>query len=146
APAPHSSVPEAAEQLRLNLTDFLDLGTLREVQERFTALTRLQTVIRDADGNVLAAPTDPADLVSERILEHLIADQDIDPEQPLVAPILVEGQQLGTIAIELQESSQLEASRENLRRLALDFGIPRAKVESFVDEVERVAAPNLTAA
>lgn len=85
---------------KLSLTDFLDLETLREVQEAFEAVTRLSTAIRDADGKRLTLPSDERQRsASDQLLEQLIADEDVDGGR-FAAPILVEGQQLGSITID----------------------------------------------
>ena len=43
---------------KLSLTQFLDLDTLQEVQDSFTAVTGLNTTIRDRDGKQVTADTD----------------------------------------------------------------------------------------
>src|ERR671912_171127 len=41
----------------LRLTDFMDLGTLQEIQDSFAAVADVKAVITDAGGNLLTQPT-----------------------------------------------------------------------------------------
>lgn len=88
---------------RLSLTDFLDLGTLQEIQDAFASVTRLTTSILDADGKPVTAPTDAlkrhhSDLVFEQLID--IDHEDGQTDSSFIAPINVEGQNLGSIVIE----------------------------------------------
>lgn len=87
---------------RPTLTDFLDLTTLQEIQDAFTALTKLPTTILDADGRPLTIPTDTARRErSDRVLDYLLFESDgADGAGVYVAPIVLEGQQLGTIKVQ----------------------------------------------
>ncbi len=77
------------------------MRTLQELQDSFTALTRLTTTIHDADGRPVTSPTDAAARdESDRVLDWLMADEVSRGDQgPLTAPIIVEGQQLGSITL-----------------------------------------------
>ena len=57
-PIGEASVATAPGGVRLSLTDFLDLGTLQEIQDSFTAVTRLVTTIRDATDQPITQQTD----------------------------------------------------------------------------------------
>src|SRR5688500_16959182 len=50
-----SMTPAPEDNLRL--TDFMDLGTLQEIQDSFAAVADVRAVITDADGNLLTQPT-----------------------------------------------------------------------------------------
>lgn len=86
---------------RLQLTDFIDLRTLQELQDAFSALTNLSATIRDADGRPLTAPSDPAtQKEADRILEWLVSEELNRPQKDhLTAPIVVAGQTLGSITV-----------------------------------------------
>lgn len=85
---------------KLSLIDFLDVDTLQEVQDSFTAVTRLITTIRDADGKALTDPTDAqVRAMSDELLEQLLAGEAM-AEGRFVAPIVVEGQEIGSITVE----------------------------------------------
>src|SRR4051812_1157100 len=49
-----------ASEDNLRLTDFMDLGTLQEIQDSFAAVADVKAVITDADGNLLTQPTPAA--------------------------------------------------------------------------------------
>lgn len=122
--------PTAPSAPKLSLTDFVDLGTLQEIQDAFASVTRLSTTILDADGQPTTAPTDTikrhqSDLVFEQLID---IDDELPPHLPeaqaqlaaaaiagttgeggvgsgggakqFQAPITVEGQTLGSIVIE----------------------------------------------
>jgi len=96
---------EARPPQRLDLTDFLDLDTLQEIQDSFAAVTRLLACIPDADGARLTPPIDPQQrAASEKVLDQLLTADELGDET-LVAPIIVGGQQLGSIQIELGSST-----------------------------------------
>ena len=85
---------------RLSLTQFLDLDTLQEIQDSFTAVTGLSTTIRNRDGSQITTDTDPEkQRASHLVLEQLIAT-DSDEKGRFSAPIMVEGQVLGSIIME----------------------------------------------
>lgn len=89
----------ASDSPRPKLTDFLDLTTLQEIQDAFAALTKLPTVILDAEGRPLTTPTDTARQErSDRVLDFLLLENDEASGAGVYsAPIVLEGQQLGTI-------------------------------------------------
>lgn len=127
-PAP--SLPAAGPRhfpasARLALTDFLDLATLQEVQDSFTAVTRLNTIILDAKGGAITAPTDPRQRAeSDSVLEHLIESEQ-DACGRLLAPIQIEGQTLGSIEV-----------REDYAAAAA--GVTPQALESFKAEAARL--------
>ena len=50
------------EQLRL--TDFLDLSTLQEIQDSFTAVAGVKALIADAEGNILTQSAPSAEFLA----------------------------------------------------------------------------------
>ncbi|WP_432798555.1 SpoIIE family protein phosphatase [Poriferisphaera sp. WC338] len=117
-PAPSSDDPAtnlAATQLSLTpkLTDFLDLATLQEIQDAFTAATRLQTTIVAADGSPITAPTNtPQRDASNAALAHLISPEDLDHDT-VTAPIMLEGKHIASINITPGTPDADETATEN---------------------------------
>lgn len=78
-PAPARPITPSAP--KLSLTDFVDLGTLQEIQDAFASVTRLSTTILDADGHPATVPTDAvkrhqSDLVFEQLID---VDEELQP-------------------------------------------------------------------
>ena len=138
--------PEAPR--RLSLTDFLETSTLQEIQDSFTAVAGLATRICDAEGNQLTAPTDPRERArSDAALDWLLVGDFDGPEGRFSAPIRVEGQNLGSIVVEEQESgSGTGPTSQQLRELAETLAVPEAERDRFVEAVERLWRPNRAAA
>lgn len=131
---------------RLSLTDFLDLGTLQEIQDSFTAVTRLVTTIRDADGRPVVAPTDARSrALSDQLLQQLIEVDGAEGNR-FVAPIVVEGQELGSITIEpkvLPPPQLHDADRINA--VAGKLGVSDDTVVKFANALDDLSAPNRAA-
>jgi sigma-B regulation protein RsbU (phosphoserine phosphatase) len=174
AAEPSTEEPRASAP-RLSLTDFLDLGTLQEIQDSFTAVSRLHAIIRDADGQPLTLVTDAARRAqSDLVLEQLLtADETADG--PFVAPIIVEGQELGSIAIDRPQAEGLSPgsspgtspgtspesspasdgegnatvtrreARALLRRVAKRLHIPAEAARPFIEAAEAAYSPNRAA-
>jgi len=108
---------------RLTLTDFLDIRTLQDLQDGFAALTQLTTTIRDADGQLLTVPTDTSTrLQSDQLLDLLLTDEDTDAASGLlVAPIVVDGQELGRIEIADRAADAAPLPTGALRAAAVQF-------------------------
>src|SRR5947207_2899653 len=89
-------MPIEIDQLRL--TDFLDLATLQEIQDSFTAVAKVKATITDADGVVLTQPA-PTKEFLRRQSAIALADQEGPTKEgrEYVAPIMVNNQRLGTI-------------------------------------------------
>ncbi len=129
----------------LSLTDFLDVGALQEIQDRFTAVTRLCTTIRDAAGRQVTAPTDVVDLTqSELWLEQLItAERD---GERFSAPIVVEGQVLGSISIEREAvECDTPATRDRFAEAARQLGVDEAQIAAVTDAAAAHFAPGRAA-
>lgn len=137
----------AADAPRLSLTDFLDVATLQDVQDGFTAVTRLATVIRDADGKRITSVTRSRQrALSDEVLEQLIGG--VTDAGPLVAPIQLEGQTLGTIAIQTDDDAplvELDEARQSLKRLAEKLAIPADAAAQLIAAAEREFAPSRAA-
>lgn len=141
---------------RLSLTDFLDLRTLQEIQDGFSAVTHLWTVIADADGRPLTQPTD-ADTrqASDQVLDFLIGAHDGDGQPTeatdagatrFVAPIIVEGETLGSITIERDNPAAAALGRPDaLAELARRIGVGDDQVEPLIEAVRQACGPNRAA-
>src|SRR5947207_3042807 len=99
----------------LQLTDFMDLPTLQEIQDSFAAIANVKATITDAEGNLLTQPTPTKEFLRrQRAIEE--AEDDGESDSPVdgqpagmaalspqrngreyVAPIMVNNQRLGTI-------------------------------------------------
>src|SRR3954465_13782270 len=97
----------------LNLTDFMDLPTLQEIQDSFAAIANVKARITDAQGNLLTQPTPTKEFLRrQRAIEEAedgngeeIPAMDAAANFPAspsrdgreyVAPIMVNNQRLGT--------------------------------------------------
>jgi len=89
----------------LRLTDFLDVSTLQEIQDSFAAVVDVRARIMDADDKVVTqgAPTKEflrrQSVLSVAAREHMGHDEAGMPmrDGEYVAPIIVNGQRLGTV-------------------------------------------------
>ncbi len=119
------------DEQALSLTDFLDIAALQEVQDSFSSVTRLETTIRDADGESITAPTDSEGRSqSDTVLDFLLtgdahdADDDSIDDAAFVAPIVVDGRELGYIEIaEYARPAASRANRNELREVAEALGV-----------------------
>src|SRR4051812_20960394 len=84
----------------LQLTDFLDLTTLQEIQDGFAAVASVKATITDAQGSILTQPAPTREFLQR---QRAIAQADETSDGPqregreYVAPIIVNNQRLGTI-------------------------------------------------
>jgi phosphoserine phosphatase RsbU/P len=131
---------------RLSLTQFVDLDTLQEIQDSFTAVTGLTATIHDPDGKQVTAPTDAQQRrASDQVLEQLIA-ADADDSGRFSAPIAVEGQVLGSIA--LMSSPDVDGctpGQDELRQVIDSLGIPGEQADELVAAAEQHCGPNKAA-
>jgi sigma-B regulation protein RsbU (phosphoserine phosphatase) len=90
---------QPASAAKLSLTDFIDPGTLQELQDSFTSFARLSMRVLDAQGNPVTKPTDlPARALADQAFEHLTyAEREADGS--LRAPINIGGIELGSIVV-----------------------------------------------
>ena len=126
----------------VQLTDIISPQSLQEIQDGFAALTRLKTEILDGSGEPITEPTE----FEQRTLSDLTLDWLIDGDEqmpdggePLTAPIIVEGRQLGSIRIQSHQPSGVPASpvqvaqfRQKIAHLPL--------TEAQIDEIVEAAS------
>ncbi|HZK82033.1 MAG TPA: SpoIIE family protein phosphatase [Humisphaera sp.] len=86
----------ALESDKLQLTDFLDLATLQEIQDSFTAVAGVRATIGDAEGRIITqlAPT-PEFLRRQVTLSQEVGLSEEDGD--VVTPIMVNDQRVGTL-------------------------------------------------
>lgn len=90
---------------KLRLTDFLDLSTLQEIQDSFTAVAGVQAIIADADGKVLTQTAPTAEFLRrQRTLAG--AGALASSEGELIAPIIVNDQRLGMLRLLVDTSGK----------------------------------------
>lgn len=158
-----ASVDAAPTSPKLSLTDFLDLSSLQEVQDSFAALTRYTTTILDAQGQQVTVPTDVSHREqSDQWLNHLLAGDDTETEplsqthnlhalsgegNAFAAPIVVEGQVLGSIALQQQEvDGQTPApSRDRFQQALAKLGLADEQIQEVTEAAEQTYAPSRAA-
>jgi len=145
-----------ASEDNLRLTDFMDLGTLQEIQDSFAAVADVKAVITDADGKLLTQPTPAASFLRrQRALAETAraaaglgpltgvgappavqlddGDGEHRPQKDgaeYVAPITVNGQRLGTIRMSANSTPGVDEAK--LSSLAEKFGLEPRQVRSLV--------------
>jgi phosphoserine phosphatase RsbU/P len=147
ADGPASSADTRAQPL--NLTDFVDLASLQDVQDGFTALTRLAMTIRDAQGRELTQPTDAHERSrSDRVLDFLLTDDELaGADGVLDAPIVVDGQAVGRIEVHPRlATSPSAAPPARLRELAASLGLDAPQIEQLQTAAEADLLPPRAAA
>lgn len=141
-----SSSPAPAAGARLKLTDFLDVNSLQEVQDSFSALSRLTTLIRDAEGNPLTTPTDAKHQAQSDQWLELLLSADADEDGVFSAPIVVEGQALGSIVIEPERFAEVTPVHRARFRKALDkLGLSDADKDALTKAAEESFMPSRAA-
>ncbi|HET6250424.1 MAG TPA: SpoIIE family protein phosphatase [Tepidisphaeraceae bacterium] len=122
---------------KLQLTDFLDLSTLQEIQDSFTAVAGVKAIITDADGHVLTQPEPTAAFLRRQ--RTLAEDGNlIQNEGEFVAPIVVNDQQLGTLRMALNgalHGASDGLDEEKLSSLSLRLGLPPAHLKTICSEL-----------
>ncbi len=130
---------------KLSLTQFVDLDTLQEIQDSFTAVTGLTAKIHDPDGKQITVPTDADQRrASDLVLEQLIA-ADADDAGRFSAPIAVEGQILGSISLEPKPADVASPGQDELREVMDSLGIPLDKTDELAAAAELHCGPNKAA-
>ncbi|MFN3166709.1 MAG: SpoIIE family protein phosphatase [Phycisphaeraceae bacterium] len=131
--------PDAAA--KLSLTDFIDAGTLQELQDSFTSFARLSMRVLDAQGHPVTRPTDlPARALADQAFEQLTyAEREADGS--LRAPINIGGIELGSIVV---HPHQIEADhglspgqRDKLVSLCAALGIVGEAREQLLTAAEQ---------
>ena len=89
---------------QLQLTDFLDIATLQEIQDSFTAVAGVKAIIADADGKPLTSP-EPAQEFLRR--QRTLANEAtlLHDEGEFVTPIVVNDRRLGTLRMSINGMS-----------------------------------------
>ncbi|HEX5245149.1 MAG TPA: SpoIIE family protein phosphatase [Tepidisphaeraceae bacterium] len=121
----------------LELTDFLDLPTLQEIQDSFAAVAGVKATITDSAGNLLtqAAPA-PEFLRRQQALidqEPLIQDQG-----QFIAPIMVNDQRVGTIRMSLNGADSSETpsiDEQKLAQLSAKVGLSSAQIAEIANDL-----------
>ena len=138
---------------RLRLTDFLDLGTLQEIQDAFASVTRLSTTIFDEQGQPITTPTDAAkrhqsDLIFEQLIGIGDAASSTMGNGKFTAPIAVEGQTLGSIVIEPAGPPMEDAAerQRDLDALAKALKLDPIQRDELIDAAELAFGTNRGAA
>lgn len=146
----------------LSLSDFLDRDTLQEIQDSFCSVTRLITSIRGADGQTLTTPTDTQrrdasdilldQLIDDGLTENISTDQKNDPDSKnkFTAPIMLNGQKLGSIVIEHPDAfvTTIEASepqKAKFLELGRTLGMDEDQSMAMIRKIDEVAKPNRAA-
>jgi serine phosphatase RsbU (regulator of sigma subunit) len=121
----------------LSLTDFLDLPTLQEIQDSFAALASVRAHITDAQGHPLTQVTPTKDFLRR---QRAIAAAE-EREGPLkegreyVAPIVVDGQRLGTLRMSPTHGIGLDESK--LAHLADRFHLDPKALRQLLQAASR---------
>lgn len=124
---------------KLELTDFMDLPTLQEIQDSFAAVAGVKATITDAAGNVLTQPNPTSEFLRK---QKALAAADESQEGPhrsggeFVAPIIVNNQRLGTIRMS-SDSRAGAVDDEKLAGWAQKYGIDAKQIKSLANQLTR---------
>ena len=100
------------------LTDLVERESLQEIQDNFTSFARLRMQILDPKGEPITRPTDARQRVASDMALQLLIETEQETDGSLRAPIVVEGQTLGTIVVHPDQITPSEAiSEEDLERM-----------------------------
>jgi phosphoserine phosphatase RsbU/P len=121
----------------LELTDFLDLATLQEIQDSFTAMAGVRATIADASGKVLTQRQPTAEFLRRQ--RALAQHGTLGPQEgEYVAPIVVNDQRLGTIRMELNGSGNgVDGALDDakLAELAGKFELPPERLRTLAAQL-----------
>ncbi|MEM9415034.1 MAG: SpoIIE family protein phosphatase [Planctomycetota bacterium] len=101
------------------LTDLVERETLQDIQDNFAAFARLQTEILDPAGAPITTPTDVGQRAASDMTLQLLIESEQEQDGSLHAPIIVEGQTLGTIVVRPDQIAPSEAISEEDRERML---------------------------
>jgi phosphoserine phosphatase RsbU/P len=93
----------------LQLTDFMDLQTLQEIQDSFAAVASVEATITDAAGRLLTQPAPTSDFLKRQRAIAAVEEAQDGPQRDgaeYVAPIIVNNQRLGTLRMSGRSSGQ----------------------------------------
>ena len=126
----------------LRLTDFMDLGTLQEIQDSFAAIANVRATITDAAGKRVTQAQPTSDFLHR---QRAIAQAEDGGEEPIVegpqregreyvAPIIVNNQRLGTIRMaSLATVGGVDDAK--LHRLAQKLGLEYKQLRSIAQQL-----------
>jgi len=127
----------SADQLKL--TDFMDLGTLQEIQDSFAAVANVKATITDDKGNVLTSQNPTKEFLRR---QKAIEDTEASQEGPqregreYVAPIIVDNVRLGTLRMSADGTiGGLDEGK--LGHLSDKFGIDLKQMKSLAHSFTR---------
>ena len=131
---------QPATAAKLSLTDFIDPGTLQELQDSFTSFARLSMRVLDAEGRPVTKPTDlPARALADLAFEQLTVTER-EPDGSLRAPITIGGIELGSIVVrphEIEADHGLSPEhRQRLLSLCETLGLDAAHREELFTAAE----------
>ena len=128
----------------LRLTDFMDLGTLQEIQDSFAAIANVRATITDADGTLVTSATPTAEFQRR---QRALADADEREAQVLgpskegqeyVAPIMVANQRLGTIRMS-SNGTVLGLDDAKLQQVGAKYGLDLKPMKQLAQQLTRTA-------
>ncbi len=134
--------PESCS-LTHRLTDFLSVPTLQEIQDGYTAVTGLEAIIVDAQGQQVTRPSDCARLTERRdaLKQTLLRDLEGPLTRRFEVPIVADGARVGAFVLTGQEMADAcEQYRKEAETLADRFAIEPEHRAEFRQAVERIGA------
>ncbi len=140
ASGPASVSQRQAERFAPQLTRYLNVAALQDIQDGFAAVTGLEAQIVDTDNRPITEPT----VIDERVRERedaLRMTLDADAGGPLKerfdVPIVVGDRRLGSIVLTGRRLIETEAGNaERFAQLAERFGIGEQHREAFCESVD----------
>jgi sigma-B regulation protein RsbU (phosphoserine phosphatase) len=123
----------------LKLTDFLDLQTLQEIQDNFTAIANVRATITDAAGNVITQPQPTPEFLRRQLVIEAAEAQRPTPQKEgaeYVAPIIVNDQRLGTIRMSVKQGPAAFEDGK-LDAIAKKFGLETKQLKSIITQLSK---------
>lgn len=131
------------------LTDFLRPDVLQEIQDGYAALTGLQAMITDAQGQPLTRPSDQ-DRMAEReqaLSDTLKGDLAGPLKGPFGVPIVADGKRLGAIVLTGKPMDWAGGdSQADLPEMARRFGIEQSRTGEFTAALAELGSARQTEA
>jgi sigma-B regulation protein RsbU (phosphoserine phosphatase) len=120
----------------IRLTDFVDVGTLQEIQDSFAAVAGVKASITDAQGNLLTQSEPTSDFLRRQRALADTGDNFQREGTEYVAPIIVNDQRLGTIRMRARNTGD-PADEVKLANLAQKLGIEPKQLKGVVSQLSR---------
>lgn len=128
----------------LQLTDFMDLPTLQEIQDSFAAVANVKATITDANGKLLTSPNPTREFLHrQQALAAVDAEDTTDPAagpqkegREYVAPIIVGNLRLGTIRM-IGTPQALAIDDARLASLAEKYGLDSKQIRAITLQLNR---------